>query len=103
MRYTSINQIPMAVAAFTLLASGCASAPPAAAPAGPKIPLEQRMSWVLQLEDRRILKVEAPPAPAAPAVPPRGRSRGTVAPPPAPTLPDLTVLLSDSEARVRRR
>jgi HEAT repeat protein/cyclophilin family peptidyl-prolyl cis-trans isomerase len=104
MKHTPIDQTSLVAAAFALLTAGCASAPPAAAPAAPKIALEQKMSWMLQLEDRRILRVEAPPPAVAPAPPARGRSRGAVAPAPLPAaLPDLTVLLSDSEARVRRR
>ena len=103
MKHTSIESIPT-VAAFALLAAGCASAPPASAPSGPKIALEQKMAWMLQLEDQRILKVEAPAAPAPAPIPARGRSRATAAaPPPAAALPDLTVLVSDPEARVRRR
>ncbi len=105
MRHTSpLTRIPVIAASVTLLSAGCASAPPAAAPTTtPKIALEQKMSWMLQLEDRRILKLEAPAAPAAPAVPARGRGRGAVAPPATVVTPDLTVLLSDSEARIRRR
>jgi cyclophilin family peptidyl-prolyl cis-trans isomerase/HEAT repeat protein len=84
----------------TLLVGGCASAPPAPAKP-PSIPFERKMTWVLQLEDRRVLRVE-PPQPAAPAVPPKkGRKVVPAAPPPPPI--DLTSLLTDSEARVRRR
>ncbi len=95
---------------MVLLAAGCASAPPAAAPTiDPNLALdlkiEQKVALMLQLEDRRILAATAPaPSPPAPA-PPRGRTRNTVTPSPAPvvTPPDLTTLLSDSEPRVRRR
>jgi HEAT repeat protein/cyclophilin family peptidyl-prolyl cis-trans isomerase len=85
-----------------LLAAGCASAPPVVT-APPKIALEKKMAWVLQLEDRRILRVEAPPAPpvAAPTV--KGRPRSITPPPTAPPTLDLTVLVADSEARIRRR
>src|SRR5438093_900568 len=41
--------------------AGCASAP-AVAPA-PVVTDQQKMSWILQLEDQRILKVIPPPAP----------------------------------------
>src|SRR5919112_5348708 len=85
------------------LGSGCASAPPAR-PAGPTIAFEQKMAWMLQLEDRRVLRVESPaPAPAATAVV-RGRKQPTspAVTPPAAT-PDLTLLLTDPDARVRRR
>jgi hypothetical protein len=84
-----------------LAASGCASAP-VVAPAAPTTSFEQKMAWVLQLEDRRILRLEAPPAPAAP--PPVVR-RGRPAPPPPPIVvtPDLTALVTDAAPRVRRR
>jgi HEAT repeat protein/cyclophilin family peptidyl-prolyl cis-trans isomerase len=88
-----------AVLVFTLLGAGCASAPPA--PATPaKIPFEQKMAWMLQLEDRRILRAEAPPAPA-PVAARRGRTPVAVTPPA--TVPDLTTLIADAEARIRRR
>ena len=83
--------------------AGCASAPPATAPTAPKVALEQKMAWLLQLEDRRILRVEAPPVAAAPPAPARGRNRAAPPPPPPAATPDLTVLVTDSEARVRRR
>src|SRR5581483_2027207 len=77
------------------------SAPPAATPtvaAGPTF--EQKMSWILRLEDQRMLRDPAPPTPPAPPAPTKNRPVA-VAPPPPP--PDLTRLLLDSEARVRRR
>ena len=100
MRDPSIPRtIRAAAVAATILAGGCASAPPAAAPS-PKTSFEQKTAWMLQLEDRRILRVEPPPA-LPPVVAPRGRAP-VAAPAPAIT-PDLTVLLADPEARIRRR
>ena len=59
------------------------------------------MSWILRLEDSRILRDRAPEAaPAAAAVPVRGQVLPVVVPAPP---PDLTALLGDREARVRRR
>lgn len=85
--------------AVPLLVGGCASAPPA--PAKPaSISFEQKMGWMLQLEDRRILRVETPPP--APAVAPK-KGRKVAAPPPAPPPIDLTKLVTDLEPRVRRR
>jgi HEAT repeat protein/cyclophilin family peptidyl-prolyl cis-trans isomerase len=88
--------------------TGCASAPPAAPaakPAGP--PFEQKMAWILRLEDQRVLRDPPPPPPPPappPAVAPRGKKAPAIAPPlPPPPPPDLTLLLSDSEARIRRR
>jgi cyclophilin family peptidyl-prolyl cis-trans isomerase len=85
--------------ALLILAAGCATAPPPApAPVTPTA--EQKMTWILSLEDRRILREEPPPAPMPPPAP-RGR-KPQVAPEPPP-VPDLTRLLSDGEARIRRR
>jgi cyclophilin family peptidyl-prolyl cis-trans isomerase/HEAT repeat protein len=81
------------------LMAGCASAPPPP-PAAPAIELGQKIAWILQLEDRRILKIDLPPPPAPPIV----RGRRPVPAPPAPaSSPDLAVLVADPEARVRRR
>jgi len=91
---------------FALGASACASAPPAAPPAAFVPTFEQKSSWILRLEDQRILRESAPaPPPPAAAVPPATGSRGqsaiaTLAPPPP---PDLIRLMADGEARVRRR
>jgi cyclophilin family peptidyl-prolyl cis-trans isomerase/HEAT repeat protein len=80
-----------------VLAAGCsAGRPPVATPEA--VRPDQKLSWILQLEDQRVLRVEPPPAPAAPASP---RSR-TAAPAPV-VLPDLTVLIKDADARIRRR
>ncbi len=56
------------------------------------------MSWIIRLEDQRILR-DAPAAVAAPPVAPGGRNVLPAPPPP----PDLIRLLMDSEARIRRR
>lgn len=83
--------------------SGCASAPPAVAPPAPTVSFEQKMAWILRLEDQRALRDPAPPAPPPP--PPETQRRGArpVALPPPPPVADLTTLVSDQEARVRRR
>ena len=91
---------------LALTAAGCASVPPAAAvKAGPTFDqkaYEQKMSWILRLEDQRVLRDPAPVlAPPAPAPAGRGQRVAVVAPPPPP--PDLTKLLADDEARIRRR
>src|SRR4029077_6538443 len=93
--------------AFLLLSSvsaACASAPPAAVVKGPTgPPFEQKMSWILRLEDQRVLRDPAPAvAPPAPApVGKNQRPQPVAAPPPPP--PDLTPMLVDEEARIRRR
>jgi cyclophilin family peptidyl-prolyl cis-trans isomerase/HEAT repeat protein len=81
--------------------AGCASAPPSA-PVAPAIKPEQKMAWMLRLEDHRILKIELPP-PAAPVVVPGRRRSAPLPPPPPSSSPDLSVLVGDAEARIRRR
>ncbi|HEV8212180.1 MAG TPA: HEAT repeat domain-containing protein, partial [Vicinamibacterales bacterium] len=91
-----------------LAASACASAPPVTAvkvAAGPSF--EQKMAWILRLEDQRMLRDPAPPPAPVPPLPVvgRGQKPAPVAapPPPPPPSPDLTRLLTDDEARIRRR
>jgi len=96
---------------YVLLTAGCGSAstpPPRTVPAVPSGPsFEQKMSWILRLEDQRMLRDPAPVVPVAapvPAAPPRrGQPVVTPPPPPPPPPPDLVRLLGDDEARVRRR
>lgn len=71
------------------------------------VPFEQKMAWILSLEDRRILQdpaLAAVPPPDDPEEARRSRRRGQPAPAPVPDAkPDLVDLLEDGEARVRRR
>jgi HEAT repeat protein/cyclophilin family peptidyl-prolyl cis-trans isomerase len=100
----SLAHVRVSVLGLSLVVAGCASAPPAVTAPAPTFAIEKKIAWVLQLEDRRILRLEAPPAPAVaetPAV--KGRARATTPPPAPPVTPDLTVLVRDSEARIRRR
>lgn len=80
-----------------VFASGCASAP--AVVKGPTTTFEQKMAWMLQLEDQRLLRIESPP-PVVVVPPRRGRARPTA---PQPITPDLATLIVDPEPRVRRR
>src|SRR5262249_16896826 len=67
------------VALLVVLAStACASAPPPAPPT-PTVGFETKMSWILRLEDRRMLRDPVPPAPPPPAVP---ATKKILAPPP---------------------
>jgi HEAT repeat protein/cyclophilin family peptidyl-prolyl cis-trans isomerase len=62
------------------------------------------MASILRLEDERMLRdppPAIPPPPPAPAKGAKGRTAPAVAAPPPP--PDLTRLVADGEARVRRR
>jgi cyclophilin family peptidyl-prolyl cis-trans isomerase/HEAT repeat protein len=90
------------LALLALVASACASAPvaPPAAPAPPTY--QQKLSWIVRLEDQRALRDPAPP-PAVPTVVVPARGRATPAVPAPPPPPDLTRLLADPEGRVRRR
>jgi HEAT repeat protein/cyclophilin family peptidyl-prolyl cis-trans isomerase len=83
------------------LASACATVPPATTPVKPVGPtFEERMAWILRLEDQRMLRDTTPAVTPAPPVAVRGQVPVVVAPPPP---PDLIRLLSDEEARIRRR
>src|SRR5262249_30881877 len=85
--------------------SRCASAPPAAAPPKPPaLTFEQKMASILRLEDQRVLRDPAPQVPPATTtrpVPGRNAPAAVVVRPPPP--PDLTAMLRDEEARIRRR
>jgi cyclophilin family peptidyl-prolyl cis-trans isomerase/HEAT repeat protein len=64
---------------------------------------EQKADWILRLENQRVLH-DPEPAPLPPPPPPvRGQRAPTVVPPAPPPVPDLTRMLTDSEARIRRR
>jgi HEAT repeat protein/cyclophilin family peptidyl-prolyl cis-trans isomerase len=92
-----------AIASALLLVSACVTTPPPKPPAI-EVPMRQKMAWILQLEDQRILRLDLP-APAPPPPPPvKGRRAApVVVPPPLSSSPDLAVLVRDSEARIRRR
>ena len=64
---------------------------------------EQKLAWMLRLEDQRILRDPTPIAPPAPPQPARATREKRVLPVAVPVSPDLVALLNDGEARVRRR
>jgi cyclophilin family peptidyl-prolyl cis-trans isomerase/HEAT repeat protein len=78
--------------------SGCATVP--VAPAARVVPYDQKMAWILQLEDERLLR-EPIPEPAEP-LPPAGR-RAAPAPVAAAPAVDLALLVTDPDPRLRRR
>ncbi len=88
----------------SLVAVGCGTAP--ALPPPVVIPFETKMSWILRLEDQRILRDASAPVAPPPVAPPqvvKPPRKGEVVPPPPPPPPDLVLLLNDTEARTRRR
>ena len=91
--FRCVNRIPLAF--LIVFNFACATTPP---PPPPVVPFETKMSWILRLEDQRILRDAAVPIVPAPVT----QGRRNVLPPPPPP-PDLIRLLEDGEARIRRR
>lgn len=94
------------VVMLLLLGTNCAPAPPQLPPPPPPPTFEEKMSWILRLEDQRILGDPAPPpVQEVPVISTPLPRRGPSAPvPPLPgARPDLVELLNDAEARLRRR
>jgi cyclophilin family peptidyl-prolyl cis-trans isomerase/HEAT repeat protein len=84
-----------ATLALLAVLPACATTPETPAPGHAA---EQKLAWILQLEDQRILRLEPPPMPEVPA----GRRART----PAPVVQqpaDLTLLVADPDAGIRRR
>lgn len=99
---------PLGAASVALgLFAACASAPPVVVPEPRRLQqtFEEKMGWILRLEEDRILESPAPPPAPPPAVlpPTRGRRATVSTPPPPPPRPDLIALLKDDEPRIRRR
>jgi cyclophilin family peptidyl-prolyl cis-trans isomerase/HEAT repeat protein len=85
-----------------LFASACASAPPAPTAATvrpPAITWEEKLGWILRLEDQRLIRDPNPPAQVILVPATKGRPAIVAPPPPS----DLIRLLNDEEARTRRR
>jgi cyclophilin family peptidyl-prolyl cis-trans isomerase/HEAT repeat protein len=86
-----------------VLSAGCVpKAPETPAGAGsvvPRITWEQKLAWIVRLEDQRLLRDPNPVAPVV--IRPATKTLPALVAPPPPT--DLLVLLGDGEARVRRR
>ena len=87
------RRISVVAILFATAACGTAPLPPPVV-----IPFETKMSWILRLEDQRVLRDEAMPI----APPPAAADKRSLLPPPPPP-PDLIRLLEDGEARIRRR
>jgi cyclophilin family peptidyl-prolyl cis-trans isomerase/HEAT repeat protein len=106
-RLLLLRRLPATLAGLILFAStgflpGCASvgsAPaPALEPTAPAIRYEQKLAWILRLEDQRVLRDAPVPTPL-----PGPAGAGRVAAAASPPAPDLVTLLSDTDPRVRRR
>ena len=83
---------------LALLSGACATVP-LAPPEPPVVTWEEKLSWMMRLEDQRILRDPNPPPPVV-LMPATQTQPAIVAPlPPS----DLIRLLRDGEARVRRR
>src|SRR4051812_22046840 len=95
----------IATIASAVVATGCmpttTAAPVAITPTAPPtvVTWEQKLSWILRLEDQRLLRDPNPPPPSV--LRPASRNQPVVYSAPAPS--DLLQLLSDPEGRVRRR
>ncbi len=82
-------------------AAACATVPtPAPRPDPPALTWEDKLGWMMRLEDQRIVRDPNPPPPPV-ILAPATRTEPAVVAPAAPS--DLIRLLSDGVARVRRR
>ena len=86
----------VSAAVLAAFAAGCGSAP---LPPPVVVPFESKMSWIVRLEDQRLLRDPSPPPPAV--LRPASRNQPVVYAPPPPSV--LVQLLGDPEGRVRRR
>ena len=89
---------------IALICGACATAPPAPPPAAvvvkpPVVSWEEKLGWILRLEDQRILRDPNPQAPQI--LVPAAQGRPAIVAPPPPS--DLLRLLTDEEGRTRRR
>jgi HEAT repeat protein len=93
--------------AGVVLAIALASIPAAsvslAAPAVPGPSYEQKLSWILRLEDQRILRDQPPPAPPVVTDDKKKKKKSKEPEAPPPMVPDLIAMLKDPDARIRRR
>src|SRR5919107_1575359 len=92
-----VHRLSPLIAGLAFTAAACASAPPKK-PVASAVSENQKMTWILQMEDQRILRVPAP----APSPPQPGVKKKQAAPAPV-AQPDVLKLLGDPEPRIRRR
>jgi cyclophilin family peptidyl-prolyl cis-trans isomerase/HEAT repeat protein len=91
----------LALSLIVLQACGPEAPPATPSATGPVAPAtwEQKLAWIVRLEDQRILREPNPPAPQV--IRPAAAGQPAVLGPAAPA--DLLMLMRDKEARVRRR
>ena len=98
---------------LALTLAGCAAAPAPEVPVPDVITHEQKLAWILRLEDERVLRDASLPAPEdtasvsgadadAPPAPEGAVAAGALRPPQSAT-PDLLRLVQDPSAAIRRR
>ena len=98
-----MGRVRWAIAGWIVACAACISTPPPKPPEVTQVPEAQKMAWILQLEDQRILRLDLPEPPPPPP-PVKGRKIAPVVVPPKPSSsPDLAILVRDSDARIRRR
>ena len=89
---------------MAVISGACKTAPVVAPAVAPVISPNLKMSWILRLEDQRILRAPAPPPVVVAPAPPNQKDKKAEPPPPSPVVvPDLTALAADAEPRIRRR
>jgi cyclophilin family peptidyl-prolyl cis-trans isomerase/HEAT repeat protein len=102
-RRPCIVHLAFCIAAASAAVTGCmptSTAPVATTPVAPAtITWEQKLAWIVRLEDQRLIRDPNPPPPVV--LRPATRREPVVYAPPPPS--DLLRLLGDSEGRVRRR
>jgi cyclophilin family peptidyl-prolyl cis-trans isomerase/HEAT repeat protein len=85
---------------MSIVAAGCMpTKAPETVPQVPRVSWEQKLAWIVRLEDQRLLRDTNPSAPTI--LRPATKTLPALVAPPLPS--DLLVLLGDPEARVRRR
>jgi HEAT repeat protein/cyclophilin family peptidyl-prolyl cis-trans isomerase len=97
----------VSLAALMLVVAGCAAKPPAAtvAPAPPEPSIDQKVAWILQLEQQRVLRLPVVVEEVQPSESPAGSgaSPGAVLAPAPVSRADLSLLVADADAAIRSR
>ncbi len=98
-----MSRLRWAIAGWVAVCAACVTTPPPKPPDVAQVAERQKLAWILQLEDQRLLRLDVPEPPPPPA-PVKGRKMVPVLVPPKPSsAPDLAVLVRDTDPRIRRR